>query len=191
MRLTAFPQLTLLEKASALDFGNNLFPCPRGEIADTDGITYCCGPNGTSCCESGNSFSIPVGIVIVRQGQHLTSTTTLISPTTSSPTPPMTKTSMATTPPSTSSATSSPSSAKSLDIGLGVGISLGLILIGALVFLAWEFRRYNNSQVAASRHIRTQHEGIIDEAPVVLTNIARQELDSQSPVPKQYHQRNL
>jgi hypothetical protein len=40
--------------------------------------------------------------------------------------------------------TSNPSYHKSLAIGLGVGIPLGIVLLGILMFLAFELRRYNN-----------------------------------------------
>jgi hypothetical protein len=85
-----------------------------------------------------------------------------------------------TTSPTTSTAltpslTQAPTSDKPLAIGLGVGLPLGVLLIGAIVFLGWQLRRHNNLQTS-----NTQQE--ISQGSRQLVPINKSELDASLPV---------
>jgi len=99
---------------------------------------------------------VPKGDVILRPGQSYVSNSA--SGTSSSPASNATP---------TTSPQSSPKAAgtsdKTLAIGLGVGISLGLILLGSLLFAAFQFRRFNKARESyynSSAHMQVQDAGM-------------------------------
>jgi hypothetical protein len=172
-----------------ITLGNNPIPCPNSEDVTAGTILYCCGPNATTCCENGEGFSIPVGTIVLRPDQVSTS----INPPPSSSTT-TTNTSMTT---SISSKSANSSTSKSLAIGLGVGLPIGLLLIGAILFLGRELRRYNNNRTLPSGGQPTTAQSTIGSdiaeirKPAITSNPVGQELDAQNQVHELPHQRNV
>ncbi|KAE9363341.1 hypothetical protein N431DRAFT_450124 [Stipitochalara longipes BDJ] len=125
-------------------WATNLFPCSNTEIDYNGEISYCCGPSTSCCSNSSLVFSVPVGSVILRPSQLAVYTSTASQTTTTTATASFTSISSSTHP-TTFSPQPSPakSNALALGLGLGVGLPLGLTLIGALLFLAWELRKHN------------------------------------------------
>jgi len=62
-----------------------------------------------------------------------------------------------------------------LTIGLGVGLPLGVLLSGAIAFLGWQLRRYNNRHTS-----NTQQE--ISQGSIQLAPIHKSELNAPLPV---------
>jgi hypothetical protein len=172
-----------------ITLGNNLIPCPNSEDVSAGTILYCCGPNATSCCENGEAFSIPVGTIVLRPGQVSTS----INPPSSSST---TTTNTSATA-SISSKSSSSSTPRSLAIGLGVGLPITFLLIGAILFLGRELRRYNNNRTLPSGGQPTTAQGGLGvditeiQKPTMTSNPVGQELDPQNQVYELPHPRNV
>jgi hypothetical protein len=157
-----------------MPWDNLIFPCPNTEIPDGI-VSYCCGPDPTSCCSSKQYFSIPYVMNTAVSIWRPISTPTFLSTTgTAQLTAPLPSTIQTTS--STTSTTLAPShtqgitSDKSLAIGLGVGITLGLLLISAITLLGWQLRRFN------SRHAsNTQQE--VSQGPSQLP-VHQSELDA-------------
>lgn len=109
----------------------------------------------------------------------LTTTYTIQSSTILPSSSPLSSTTQTTSPTTSTAPQPSPTqgitSDKPLAIGLGVGLPLGVLLIGAIGFLGWQLRRYNNRQTS-----NTQHE--ISQASSQLVPIHKSELDTSLPI---------
>jgi hypothetical protein len=158
---------------------NLLFACPNAEIPYGP-VSYCCGPDPTSCCSSKQYFTIPyiadTAVSIWRPVPMTTSLTTTYTTQSSIPLPLTTQTTSPTTSTAlTPSSMQGTKSNKPLAIGLGVGLPLGVLLIGAIAFLGWQLRRHNNRQTS-----NTQQE--ISQGSSQLVPIHKSELDASLPV---------
>jgi hypothetical protein len=172
----------------SLPWENLFFACPNTEVPDGF-VSYCCGPDPTSCCSNKQYFSIPyIENTAVSIWRPVTTTTSLLTTDTAQLTTPL-LTTQTTSPTTSTTLTLSPTtfttltppptqgttSDKSLAIGLGVGLPVGVLLIGAITFLGWPLRRYNNRHTS-----NVQQE--ISQDPSQLVPIHKSELDASLPV---------
>jgi len=162
---------------------NLLFACPNAEIPDGV-VSYCRGPDPTSCYSSKQYFTIPylanTAVSIWRPISTTTSLPTTDTTQLSTPLPSKTQTTSPTTFATTfttltPSLTQGTTSDKSFAIGLGVGIPLGVLLIGEIAFLGWQLQRYNNRHTSNTRQE-------ISQGSNQLVPIHKSELDASLPV---------
>ena len=128
----------------------------RAWICDTFN-NFCCGEDSTCCQTTSRQFAVSAfhtAYAAQSAAPSTTSSTTASSAAAGASSPTTTASSSASassnlvasqTPSPPSSA--DPSSDTALKVGLGVGIPLGLVLLGAISWLAWELRKSRTRQV--------------------------------------------
>lgn len=160
------------------------FPVPLSDNAA--GMSYCCGPDPTSCCQNGGAFQIPVGQIVLRPVQLLASSSgSSTSTATGSTLTPSTRTSLSSTSmPTNPAAPANGSSSKSLAVGLGVGIPFGLILIGAILFAAFELRRFNGSRAGPVGYASA---AVVNETKLPVAGMDIQSAVRELPEPNTSH----
>ena len=128
----------------------------------------CCG--AATCCAAGGTFKLPFFTNLthpIDESSTSTSTTSQTSPTTSAGTGGSGGSTSQTTPPGVSS-TAAANSDLALKVGVGVGVPLGVLLLAAIAYLAWESRK----RKAMAEEMRTMTEQASAEKAELMAQMA-------------------